>query len=331
MYILTRRADLKNTLKLYLIVFVALAAIWFCNTAGAAASASLHAGAATVRSIVFDQTGRMWIATFGRGLWLSDDSGLRNFHDQSTDLPPPMVNNLMAADDSLYVATAGAGCLKLSCSSLRFAPVNQLVGFEKLHALFKTSTGKILIGSVGSGTAVLRNDSWQPVSESQSSQLGWVNSIAEFNGKIWLGTATGLYNNSIELDPWKPQFAGLSRAINCLHVSRGILYAGTTDRGVYMLKPGSEPEPVAGTMGQMQFLIDFNGSTIAGGELGLWKIDEGQSQEINTELYDAKCAAVSQKKILFIGTMNGKIYRSVDAKQFETAVSILENSPGEQK
>lgn len=292
---------------------------------------SLPAGSTIIRSLACDGKGRLWVATFGTGLWVIDASGSQRFFDTATNQPFPMINNLLFTDNSLFIATAGGGCVKLDCDSLKFSPLVQHPGFDKLHGLYKTSSGTIFIGSVGSGTARLRGNSWVPVAESQSTQLAWVNSILEWGNQIWVGTSTGLYKTSTETEQWKPQFAGISRAVNCLLVHENILYAGTSDRGVYALKAGQEPELVAGTMGQIQFLTNFNSQVIAGGELGLWSIENLQAVEVENDISNVKCAVVDAKNFLLIGTMNGKIYSSVDAKHFSLTFAFNENSLQEQK
>lgn len=311
-------------------IFISLLlfALLFCQPVQAAKI--LPAGINTVRSIVFDNENRMWIGTFANGLWLSDSAGIRQFHDNKTNQPYTMINNLMIHDNLLYIATAGAGCQRLNLQSLTFDNLQQHAGFDKLHALAQTSTGETLIGSVGSGTAVLKNDTWVPASENQNLQTAWVNSIVEWRDSLWLGTATGLYRNRIN-SPWKPEFAELARAVNCLFVHNDVLYAGTTDRGVYAIAHGKYPQQIAGTFGQINFLVPFSDHLIAGGQLGLWSIKFVQASEIICEISDAKSAALSPKKILHIGTSGGRLYESDDGLEFRHVMSFTENGLEEHK
>lgn len=294
----------------------------------AAGEAKLPAYATTIRSLAVEGNGRLWVAAFGRGLWQIDAAGPRRFEKDGQ--PFPMVNNLMLSGEKLYIATAGGGCLRLNTETLEFEPLTQAPGFEKLHALMQTSDGRVFIGSVGSGTAVLNDNVWQPMKVDESSQLAWVNSIVEWQNQLWLGTATGLYRN-VASGTWRPQAAELRRAINCLLVHNGILYAGSTDRGVFAIEADGYPRQVNGTLGPVHFLQAYGADLLAGGDLGLWNIKIVDSVEIALPFNDAKCAAVDAKKILYIGTADGKIYKSNDAKNFIHTMSFTENGLEEQK
>lgn len=294
----------------------------------AAGEAKLPAYATTIRSLAVEGNGRLWVATFGKGLWQVDAAGPRRFEKDGQ--PFPMVNNLMLSGEKLYIATAGGGCLRLDTTKLEFEPLAQTPGFEKLHALMQASDSRVFIGSVGSGTAVLNINTWQPMKVDESSQLAWVNSIVEWQNQFWLGTATGLYRN-VASGTWRPQAAELRRAVNCLLVHDGILYAGTTDRGVFAIEADGYPRQVNGTLGPVHFLLVYGDELLAGGDLGLWSIKNVDATEISAPFNDAKCAAVDTKKILYVGTVGGKIYKSDDARNFIHTMSFTENGLEEQK
>ncbi len=295
---------------------------------GSAAAVSIPAASTTIRSLAFDNQGRLWIATFGEGLWLRDNSGLRRFREESSDRPFPMINNLLVCNRYLYVATAGGGCLRLNTDSFRFDPLKQTPGFEKLHALYASASGTVYIGSVGSGTAVLANDEWKPLKANESISFAWVNSVLEWQNQIWLGTATGLYKTSAN-GLWKPVSAELPRAINCLLLHNNVLYAGTTDRGVYIIHPGKYPEPVTGTIGQINFLVNYSDGVVAGGDLGIWVVGDKNTRDITSGIEYPKCACSNGKNILHIGTTDGKIFMTEDLQKFALILSI--NGPEEQK
>ncbi|MDD3147932.1 MAG: hypothetical protein PHD82_11555 [Candidatus Riflebacteria bacterium] len=295
-----------------------------------ATAATLPAGATTVRSIAVEGNGRIWVATFGNGLWVVDETGPRRFTDSKTDQPFPMINNLLLSGNRLFIATAGGGCVALNTTTLQFEKITQARGFEKLHALTRAADGSIYIGSVGSGSAVLQNDAWQPLTQKESSQLSWVNSIVEWQGYLWLGTATGLYRNKSG-SPWKPSAGELRRAINCLHVHENTLYAGTTDRGVYAIKPDDYPVQVSQTLGPINFLTSYDGQVLAGGNMGLWSIKNAQASEITSGIVDPKCVFADDKKNLLIGTLDGKIYVSNDGTLFRLKLTFKENGLEEHK
>lgn len=302
----------------------------FALISGTTLAASLPARATTIRSIAIDAGGHLWVATFGSGLWLKDNSGTRKFFDAETKQPFPMINGLLISGKRLFIATAGGGCVVLNTESLQFEAIKQAVGFEKLHALTESSTGDIYIGSVGSGTALLQNGVWVSMTDNESSQLAWVNSIVEWQGSLWLGTATGLYENKIG-SPWKPASSELRRAVNCLLVHENILYVGTTDRGVYAIKPGEYPKQLTDTMGPVNFLTIHADRVIAGGDLGIWSIQNSLSTEITTDITAPKCAFSDRKNKLFLGTADGRIYLSEDGKNFRHFMSFTEQGLEENK
>lgn len=286
---------------------------------------------ATIRSIVFDQQGRMWVATFGRGLWVVKESGISRFYDETLKQPYPMINNLLIDGQALWAATAGGGCIKINTTTDRIEPVGQHAGFEKLHAIAKTSSGQILIGSVGSGTAYLNNDCWLPVKESQPINLAWVNSIVEWQNRLWLGTSTGLYSNGIDLSDWKPRYEQLNRGVNHLAVASDTLYISTTRHGLYTLFPGASPVKVSGIEGMIHATRPASDSILVIGEKMLWQLCDGRAEGLENSVSRAKCTAIDTKNRFLIGTTDGRIYMSDNGTDFKLKYTFSENGLEEQK
>lgn len=286
---------------------------------------------ATIRSIAFDQHGRMWVATFGRGLWLIDESGIRKFYDETTQLPYPMINNLLFDGQYLWVATAGGGCIKLNTLTDKFEPVGQHAGFEKLHALTRTTTGQIIIGSVGSGTAYLKDNFWQPVKDSQSINLAWVNSVVEWQNRLWLGTSTGLYSASNDLSDWRPQYEKLNRGVNHLAISGDRLLIATTRHGLYSLKASEEPKKAIDFNGMIHFILPGDGFALIIGDKAMWKLTNDETQKLPDSPDLAKCAILDARNRFFIGTTDGKIYLSESGTDFRLKYFFSDNGLEEQK
>lgn len=303
----------------FLIALLLLSACLIGNTAGAG-SVKIAADSATIRSMVFDSHGRLWIGTFGFGLWCKDGGAITKFYDQATQQPFPMINNLMIDQENLWIATAGGGCVSLNTSNLKFSEIVQHPGFTKLHGLLKTTTGKMLIGSVGSGSAFLAGNRWKPCEEKQPISLAWVNSIIEWDGRLWLGTSTGLYSTELNIEKWKPEFAGLSRGINFLLVHENKLYIGTNSSGVYVSSPNEEPVKIGGTFGAVHWLVAHQNGLYAIGDASLWKILQDSAESLNAPFVNGKCAIVDNKKNLLIGTMDGKIYRSENGTDYKLII-----------
>lgn len=291
----------------------------------AESSIALKAAPATIRGLAIDRNGRLWIGTFGEGLWCKDGDAIVNIYDQNAQQPFPMINNLFIDGKSLWIATAGGGCVCLNTDDKSFARIKQDSNFLKLHALARTASGTMLIGSVGSGTAILKDSCWQPVQPDQPINLAWVNSIVEWNNKIWLGTATGLYVNDSDLSKWKPQFASLSRGVNHLLVHDNRLFIATTSHGVHCMNAGESPGQIYGTFGAVYSLVSFDNSVFAMGDDSFWRITGTAATEIPVPFSNAKCAVVDTKKTLLIGTMDGRIYRSKNGTDYQSAIEFKGN------
>jgi len=266
--------------------------------------------------MAFDQRGRLWIGTFGRGLWVADEKKIARFFDEKTQQPYPMINNLRFDGHNLWVATAGGGCIRINTELDQIEPVQQHAGFGKLHALAITSSKNVLIGSVGSGTAYFKDDSWVPVRQSQPVNLAWVNSIVEWKNCLWLGTSTGLYSTGTSISDWKPQYAQLNRGVNHLAISNGRLLIATTRNGLYELLPGKDPTKLAGIDGMIHFILPSASQTLVIGDKSVWQIADGVVCRLTDPVANAKCAAFDAKNRFFIGTTDGKIYISDSGTNF---------------
>ncbi|GAB4277712.1 MAG: hypothetical protein Kow0029_20610 [Candidatus Rifleibacteriota bacterium] len=282
--------------------------------------------------MVEDDQGNIWIGLFGGGLWKHSGNATTRFYDKTAGQPFPMISKLKIYDNQLWIATAGGGCVCLDLQNKRFKEIRQCPGFMKLHGLLKTAAGEYLIGSVGSGTAILDESTeppqWKPISSRTLSHLAWVNHLGEWQGKLWLATTNGIYStDSVALATnWKPVSAGLSEGINHFCSHGGKLYLATASRGVFYMKPGKQPVPVRNTYGEIHFITIFKNRVIAGGRYGLWEIsDDNVAREItNFPQLVAKSALVTRKNFLMIGADNGVILITNNLRDFETFLKIRE-------
>jgi ligand-binding sensor domain-containing protein len=286
---------------------------------------------ATIRSIAFDQRGRVWAGSFGRGLWVADEAGITRFFDEKTQQPHPMINNLLFDGRYMWVATAGGGCIRIDTSLDRVIPVEQHAGFSKLHGLTRTSSETLIIGSVGSGSAYFADDRWVPVSESQPVNLAWVNSVIEWQNRLWLGTSTGLYSTGSAISDWQPQYEQLNRGVNHLATDRARLLIATTRNGLYEKKPGKSPEKVSGIDGMIHFILPADRQTLVIGAKAIWLITDVSVSRVANPVANAKCAALDSKNRFFIGTTDGKIYISDNGTNFSLKYFFSDNGLEENK
>lgn len=289
-----------------------------------ASQLGLPACAYTVRDLVQDKEGNIFTATFGAGLWLIKDHKVSRLKKLEKEGLFPMISNLMIDGNKLWVATTGDSCNYISLPDLKLHKIDYPRRFSRLHALYKTRNNKILIGSVGSGTAILTKNRtgyyWQPVKEKVSNQISWVNDINEWQNKIWLGTANGAYHLPAGQPPanWQPRSEGLKSGVNHFFPDQNRLFISTTSRGVFVKVGQKQPVPLANIYGEVYFVTRFNDSLIAGGEAGLWKIGNQRGKKIES-FHDhcAKSYLITQKNSLLIGTMDGRIIETKDLKNFK--------------
>jgi len=303
----------------------------FCQLRTATAETTFANHDATVRSIAFDQRGRIWVASFGRGLWLIDDKKITRFYDEGLQQPYPMINSLLIDGNSLWAATAGGGCIRINTDTDQIIQIEQHEGFSKLHALASTASGSILIGSVGSGSAYLKGDRWVPVSSSQPVNLAWVNSIIEWQNRLWLGTSTGLYVTGPDVSEWRPQYGQLNRGVNHLAVDNDRLLIATTRNGLYELKPGKDPAKIPAIDGMIHFILPADRQILVIGHNAIWLMTDGAASKVANSVANAKCAALDSKNRFFIGTADGKIYVSDNGTNFSLKYFFGDNGLEENK
>ncbi|MGM0599043.1 MAG: hypothetical protein ACQETH_04415 [Candidatus Rifleibacteriota bacterium] len=278
----------------------------------------------TIRDMVQDKQGNIFTGTFGAGLWLINEREITRLRNLEQEGLYPMISNLMIDKNKLWVATTGDGCNYITLADLKFHKVNYPQRFSRLHALHKTQDNKILIGSVGSGAAILKKNQsnyyWKPVSEKVLNHISWINDIKEWNNKIWLATANGVYHIAADhaVENWQPRSEGLKSGANQFFPDNDRLFISTTSRGVFVKDGEKQPVPVANIYGEIYFVTRFNNSLIAGGERGLWKIEKNKGRKVKS-FHDhcAKSYLVTQKNSLLIGTMDGRIIETKNLKNFK--------------
>ena len=287
----------------------------------------------TIRDMIEDSQGNIWIGTFGLGLWKYANGRPQPFIADAKNRPYPMISNLLLDGSRLWIATAGGGCDCLNLKSGKFFDFSQTDGFKKLHGLIKTSHGDVITGSVGSGTAIFNpeHSSWQPVTDRTLQHLSWVNDLYEWKQRLWLATNCGLYSTPVEAvkKSWQPTSAGLGEGANCLFASGDKLFIGTTSRGVFAMKTGKQPYPIRNTYGEIYFIASFRNRLIAGGQYGLWELNETSGQEIAKFPAIAAKSCLVTKNSVYIGTMDGKIIGTEDLNEFNLLLNLQQHGPEE--
>ncbi|NLI77464.1 MAG: hypothetical protein GX442_13610 [Candidatus Riflebacteria bacterium] len=288
--------------------------------------------ACVIRSIVEDDQGRLYLGTFGAGLWIREGVNWRQVASPSGSLADPRVSRLLLEGDDLLVATAGGGAARMNRTTGAWSHLvpDAPPPFRHFHAFLALATGSYLLGSVGEGICLSSGPAWITRTESDGLPSDWVNDALATASGTWLGTWDGLARLEgtrialVEMPAggWK------SGNINVLALFGGRLYLGTATGG---LVERSEPAPVAkgtrpsrpqyrrvvGIPDQVHALLPVGDSLWVGTEDGLFRVGlDGKTfpEEVPASASRAiKSLGLSRQGIL-VGTDIGQVYLLSDKK-----------------
>ncbi len=291
--------------------------------------------ACVIRSIVEDDQGRLYLGTFGSGLWIREDGNWRQAASLPGSLADPRVSRLVLEGDDLLVATAGGGAARMNRTTGVWSHLVPGVPtpFRHFHAFLPLATGSYLLGSVGEGICISSGPSWITLTESDGLPSNWVNDALATASGTWLGTWDGLARlegtriAQVEM----PEGGWKSGNINVLALFGGRLYLGTATGG---LVERSEPAPaakgarparpqyrrVAGVPDQVHALLPAGDTLWVGTEQGLFRVGlDGKALPVEPA---AKPAPVSpaikslgwSRQGLLAGTDVGQVYLLGDKK-----------------
>jgi ligand-binding sensor domain-containing protein/two-component sensor histidine kinase len=205
-----------------------------------------------------DIEGRLWIGTFGEGLFVKDP-GARDFklllQYGQDDLPADLVIEAIHADreGNIWIGTYGNGLYLLHKNLQRifhFMPERRnpfSIGFQDILSIKEDKEGAIWIGTDGGGISYynshfhnFRRLTARDVSEEIS--IGQIRAITtDKDGGIWLGTSgKGLtylsadlgIKKTLHLKPFKPGIANYDRVVSLYMDPGGDLWIGTQGNGL---------------------------------------------------------------------------------------------------
>lgn len=201
--------------------------------------------AVPVNAIAPASSGELWVAS-GRGhLQRLDRSGRRFTH---LPIPADMQVRalLMLPGGELLVGSDRGLWLLASGRLLPWGRHPQLSGIRDVQALTRTASGRIWVGTAGSGAYEL------DASGGFLRRLGVADGLAgddvrsllaDSRGRVWIATYTGLSRVDAEdAAPMQDQSDGLaSERIHALMQDRdGLIWIGSWTAGVFLHQPGSE-------------------------------------------------------------------------------------------
>lgn len=298
---------------------------------------------AVIRSLVEAPDGTLWIGTFGRGTWcLASGSPHLVVHPDGT-IPSHRISRLALAGNRLFVATAGEGPLAWNLSSSRWeaiapAPDGRM---RYLHGLWADASGTMVLGSVGSGAALLSGGQWQYLGRAEGLTDDWVNDVVADPDGWWMATSRGLFHldrrsgridrRLFPRDDWEDP------DINVLTRIDDRLVLGTTEEGVVIVAPDGPAARVPGLGGAIHALVGPVAGPAgtpprlwAAGDCGLWLVSlplRGASEPPRARKVSGPWADVGIPKALtvlsngdlVIGTMQGCLLRLAGGHSLATA------------
>lgn len=285
-----------------------------------------------MRTMAEDHLGRLWVGTFGAGVFRFDDKGWKQYLASGTGLPDNRLSKMLVASHTLYLVTAGGGGATLDIETERWQPIGNASApaSRHFHALWRDSDGTCILGSVGEGVFVGSGTSWIHLTDREGLPHNWVNDAINASGGHWIGSYEGLgfLRDGKILFVEMPKFGWFSANINVLAWFRGELMLGTASGGLTgrsvessqknRLHPDFRavrfrPVPECGV--NVHALLPDGDVLWVGCEDGLYRVTgDGPAERVKGvwPAGDAVKALGFWKGHLIVGTAEGRLYRRND-------------------
>ncbi|MBF0408040.1 MAG: hypothetical protein HQM10_11835 [Candidatus Riflebacteria bacterium] len=284
---------------------------------------------AVIRSMFFDSNNTLWIGTFGSGLWCVKGETAVKALDKAGKQPVNRVSKVIVRGGEILVAAAGEGLQAYSPESQIWKEFQPSPGndFQFLHGLADTSEG-LLIGSVGSYSAVFKNGSWKKIAGAQRLEDDWINDFLQVSDGVWFAGGDGIWKlqNGKISEYYVPRNEWIDPEVNVLALWNDTLFLGTSLNGlIYLDKKNNSFLSVGQISGTVSAFQIFNNNLLIGGKSGLFEISMAENGKFSVKKLNlvvsgktphVKSLAVSSGGKLFAGTMNGEILESSDCVNF---------------
>ena len=194
----------------------------------------------SIRSLLVDQTGSLWVGTDGKGLFR-----LNNNRISSYGLSEGLSNNSVYAlfqgrEGGLWVGTNGGGLNQLSDGKFTSYTTLEGLSHDFVWSICEDRKGNVWVGTYDGLTRFSGGDV-----RTYSAEDGFRNTFIwalheDHLGRMWLGTSGGLVLfdglafKTYELDPDRSE--NIVRAI--LQDSKGNLWVGTSENGLNLFNDG---------------------------------------------------------------------------------------------
>lgn len=141
-------------------------------------------------SLLEDQTGVLWVGTEIGLVQRQPDGRLM----RPPELRQPQIQSLIRDPDGTMWAATGEGLLHFDPSRgsrLRFYTMQDGIGGRVVRTVFRTSEGKLWVGTSSNGIAVLEGERFRQYTTARGLPDDYIRSLAEDSaGNLWIGTYT---------------------------------------------------------------------------------------------------------------------------------------------
>lgn len=146
-----------------------------------------------IRSILPDNDGGLWLASYGGGLIHFDgDQSFQTYGLNSGINNLNLVSLLRDSDGFLWLGTYGSGVYRYLGEGF----VHHEVGYqETTHpwSILELENGKLISGTSGNGVMELQNGVWKPLQETNFLKDNHIYDLEQRGDEIWIGTNEGAY------------------------------------------------------------------------------------------------------------------------------------------
>lgn len=229
----------------------------------------------------------------GGGFRVEDSRGQhRDFHDREGGMPPSIQALAMTDDGRLYAGSFGFGVFVSRDRGETWGSINVGLDDRFILCLSADEHGTVYAGTVRGGVFRTREDgtTWEPMKDGLRSLE--VKSLLSRHGTLYAGTGNGVYRFDETARRWGVMAPGLEQMlVTSLVVTHDLyLFAGTAGQGLYRIATAG-PEGV-----------------------GWEKVGDPlvDPKERLTHTY-IRVTAVSPDHQMYVGTLDGGVYRSRDA------------------
>jgi len=149
----------------------------------------------TIKSITFDQSGKMWIGTYMGGIASYDGKQWTVFNTANSELPHNYVNAITVdKNDVKWIGTDGGGLARFDGKNWEiFKTSNSGIPSNVVMSIYCDNDGSIWVGTYFGGLAKYNSGIWQVFNDENSPLLS--NKVVcitkDKKGLLWLGTQGG--------------------------------------------------------------------------------------------------------------------------------------------